>query len=279
MMSLSGTGTAASAPVAVLTPASLSFTAAAGTTSAAQTVTLSNTGSVPLTITGITAPSSPLMGLFNETSNCGASLAAGASCAISVTFAPVTTGSATGNILVTDNATGSPQTVSLTGTGTTTPDFVVASSTPAQSISLGESAQFSVIVSAQNGATIPAVTLTATGLPPGATATFSQSTVTPGSTSATSTLTIKTSTTAAALAGSAWPLAAPTLALAGFFFVPAKRRRRWAALGVLMIAALTVLSGCGGGFTMSSPGKSYTVTITATLGAVQQSGTVQLTVQ
>ncbi len=129
VVSLSGTGTAAPLPVASLAPSSLSFSATVGTTSAAQTVTLSNSGSVPLNITGISALSSPLMGLFNETNTCGASLAAGASCAISVTFAPATTGSVTGNILVADNATGSPQMMSLSGTGTAAP-LPVASLSP-----------------------------------------------------------------------------------------------------------------------------------------------------
>ncbi len=282
-ISLSGTGTAAPLPVASLSPSSLSFSATAGTTSAAQMVTLNNTSSVPLTITGITALSSPLMGQFTETSNCGASLAAGAGCVISVTFAPATTGSFTGNVLITDDSADSPQIINLTGTGITTPDFVVASTTPPQSVAPGGSAQFSLTVTATNGATIPAVTLTATGLPPGATAAFSQSTVTPGSTSATSTLTIKTASAAVASSSSPWPSAIPALALIGWFFIPGKRRRRLSTLGVLFLASLgslTFLGGCGAyfaGYSTVAP-KSYTVTITATIGEVQQTATVQLTV-
>jgi lipopolysaccharide export LptBFGC system permease protein LptF len=93
-------------------------------------------------------------------------------------------------------------------------------------------------------------------------------------------LTIQTSALTAANSGSSWPLAAPALALIGLFFVPGKRRRRWLALGVLLIGslgALTALSGCGGGFSL--PAHSYTVTVTGTSGADIQTTTVQLTVE
>jgi hypothetical protein len=85
--------------------------------------------------------------------------------------------------------------------------------------------------------------------------------------------------------GSGWPLAAPTLALLGLFYVPGKRRRRWITLGVLLFAsvtALTALSGCGGGFGLGSHeggSTSYTITVTGTSGETQQTTTVQLTVQ
>jgi hypothetical protein len=53
------------------------------------------------------------------TSNtCGASLAAGATCKISVAFAPTAVGTVTGTLSVTDSGAGSPQKVALTGTGT-----------------------------------------------------------------------------------------------------------------------------------------------------------------
>src|SRR5262249_4093603 len=71
-------------PSATLAPASLSFGGQpVGTASATQTVTLSNAGNGPLTISGITAS-----GDFSQTSNCGGSLAAGASCSINVAFTP-----------------------------------------------------------------------------------------------------------------------------------------------------------------------------------------------
>ena len=267
-------------PAASLTPASMTFTATTdGTTSAPQIGTLTNNGSAPLTVLNILiGGSSP--NDYSQTNNCGTLLAVGASCTISVTFTPANPGSYPATLTVSDNDPASPQTISLTGSGSSMPDFLVASSTPPQIILPGGSAEFSLTVTAQDGATIPAVTLTATGLPPGATAAFSQSTVTPGNTSATSTLTIHTSATVASSTSSAWPLATPVLALVGLLFIPAKRRKRWASLAAMMVislSALTALSGCGA--PALPPVKSYNVTITATIGTVQQTCTVKLEVQ
>lgn len=116
---LSGTGTA-TAPVASFSPTSLTFASqAVGATSAAQTVTLNNTGNATLTLTSI-ALTGTNPGDFAQANNCGSSLAAGASCALSVTFKPTASGSRNAAVTVTDNAAGSPQNVSLTGTGAAT---------------------------------------------------------------------------------------------------------------------------------------------------------------
>ena len=109
---LSGTGTAAE-----LTPTSLSFgSVKVGTTSAAKILTLKNVGTTAITITSITIAGTAA-GDFAQTNGCGSSLAASASCTISVTFKPTTTGTRSATLKVTDNAAGSPQTVSLSGTG------------------------------------------------------------------------------------------------------------------------------------------------------------------
>src|SRR5439155_19846098 len=85
-----------------------------GTTSATQTVTLTNTGGAALRISSITATRD-----FTQTNNCGSAVASGAHCAINVTFTPAAAGTRTGTLSITDNATGSPQSVSLTGVGNT----------------------------------------------------------------------------------------------------------------------------------------------------------------
>jgi hypothetical protein len=109
-VSLSGSGTA---PAAGLSPLSLTFAGQlVGTTSAAQTVTLSNTGSAALNISKIATA-----GDYTQTNNCGASLGAGTSCTINISFKPTNTGTRTGTLSVTDNASGSPQKAALTGTG------------------------------------------------------------------------------------------------------------------------------------------------------------------
>lgn len=86
-----------------------------GTTSSPQTTTLQNTGTAPITL-GTISTSGTNAGDFGATTNCGTSLAVGASCNINVTFSPTAVGaeSATLNI---PNSTASNLTVSLGGTG------------------------------------------------------------------------------------------------------------------------------------------------------------------
>jgi hypothetical protein len=109
-VSLAGTG---SAPV-TLSVTSLSFsTTVAGNISAAKTVTLTNKQSMTLSNIGIAA-SAPFAVASNT---CGTSVAAGASCTVGVTFSPTAVGSATGTLTFNDSAIASPQTVSLSGTG------------------------------------------------------------------------------------------------------------------------------------------------------------------
>jgi len=112
--SLSGTGIAAGGTV-TLTPATANFgSEAEGSTSASKTFTLANGSSSTVTISSITLSSSS----FTGTTNCGTSLAVSASCTVTLEFRPRTTGTITGTLTVTDNASNSPQTASLTGTGT-----------------------------------------------------------------------------------------------------------------------------------------------------------------
>ncbi|GAA2648169.1 choice-of-anchor D domain-containing protein [Paractinoplanes durhamensis] len=101
-----------------ISPSALGFgTVATGTTSAAQTVTVTNSGSAAAPVAGIATT-----GDFAQTNTCGTSLAAGASCTVSVRFAPTVAGSRTGTLTVT--ASGITTTIALSGTGmgsTTTP--------------------------------------------------------------------------------------------------------------------------------------------------------------
>jgi hypothetical protein len=106
------------APVVALSNSNLSFgNQNLDSTSSPQNVTLSNEGSAPLNITSVTI-GAPNSGDFAQTNNCGTTLAGGDSCTISVTFTPTATGARTASVSIADNASGSPQTVSLTGTGT-----------------------------------------------------------------------------------------------------------------------------------------------------------------
>ncbi|HET9695211.1 MAG TPA: choice-of-anchor D domain-containing protein, partial [Terriglobales bacterium] len=94
-------------------PGTLTFAKqAVGTTSAAQPLTLTNTGSAALGISSINA-----VGEFGATHNCGMSLAVGASCTINVTFSPLLGGYRHGNVIINDDSAGAPHFIALTGLG------------------------------------------------------------------------------------------------------------------------------------------------------------------
>src|SRR5215211_3094476 len=113
---LSGTGTA---PAANVTPGSLDFgSQLVDTAGAAKSATLTNTGTAPLTVSSI-AISGADAADYAQTNTCPATLAAGSSCTISVTFTPTAAGPRTASVTITDDAAGSPRNVSLSGIGTT----------------------------------------------------------------------------------------------------------------------------------------------------------------
>ena len=104
-------------PVVSFSPASLAFgSQTTGSTSTALATLLSNTGNAALSLSSITlGGANP--GDFTQTNDCLSSIPASSNCSINVTFTPTAAGSRSASISVTDNAPGSPQTVSLTGTG------------------------------------------------------------------------------------------------------------------------------------------------------------------
>ncbi|MFL6353657.1 MAG: choice-of-anchor D domain-containing protein, partial [Bryobacteraceae bacterium] len=113
-ISLSGTGVG---PAVALNPSSLTFgNQNLSTTSADQTIVLSNPGSAALTLNSITLTGTNAAE-FNQTNTCGVSLGAGATCTISVTFTPSLVGARSAAITVTDSAAGSPHTAAVSGTG------------------------------------------------------------------------------------------------------------------------------------------------------------------
>jgi hypothetical protein len=115
---------AAAAPAVTFTPTSLTFAAQAiGSTSAAQTVTVANTGTAPLFINSAATRGTNALDFTEVNDGCsGLTLAAGTSCSVSINFSPTASGTRSGTLIVTDNAANSPQTVPITGTGSgTTP--------------------------------------------------------------------------------------------------------------------------------------------------------------
>jgi hypothetical protein len=117
IMLVGSTGGNSIASTPTVTPTSLSFgNIPVGTTSTALTVTLSNPIGAAATSVSIVASNS-----FSETNNCGSTLAAGASCTISVTFTAPSVGVVSGVLSITNSETSSPLTVPLSGTGTSAP--------------------------------------------------------------------------------------------------------------------------------------------------------------
>jgi len=113
----SSSSTPPSAPVATLSAASLTFgQQSMGTTSAPQSVTLANTGNATLNLAGIALVGSNAAD-FGQSNSCSTSVAAGANCPIKVTFTPTATGTRNASLQVSDNASGSPQIINLSGTG------------------------------------------------------------------------------------------------------------------------------------------------------------------
>jgi hypothetical protein len=147
VINLSGSGAGA---VAVLSPASLTFsTQPLGTSSAALTVTLTNTGNATLNVGNV-----QITGDFTQTNNCLATLASNSSCTLNVVFTPTVTGTRNGMLSVNDNAQGSPQTVTLSGAGSSA-SVPIATVTPTNSIFAGQQVATSSVAQT--------VTLTNTG--------------------------------------------------------------------------------------------------------------------
>ena len=107
-------------PAAQVSPAALTFASqVTGTTSAAQGVTVTNTGNAPLLVSGVSLGGSNATD-FAETTGC-ASVAPGTSCTISVIFTPALAGAKSATLTITHNAAGSPSVVSLSGTAVSPP--------------------------------------------------------------------------------------------------------------------------------------------------------------
>jgi hypothetical protein len=160
-ITLTGLGSAIS-----LTGSPLSFgNQLAKTTSAAKTVTVKNTGTSAITMGAITSTNTTDYTI--KTNTCpasGATLAGGASCAISVTFNPQSTGAKRGTLVIHDSDPSSPQLVGLSGTGTSNVALSPTSVTFNTQAVTTTSAATKITLTNNTGASItlgnPAVTVT-----------------------------------------------------------------------------------------------------------------------
>jgi hypothetical protein len=119
--SITGTGASGTAPAITLSATSLTFpNTIDGTSSVAQTITVKNSGTATANLTSIAlGGSNPSQ--FEKLTTCGTTLAASASCAVYISLKPNLAGALSSVLSITDNAAGSPQKVTLSGTGTAAP--------------------------------------------------------------------------------------------------------------------------------------------------------------
>jgi hypothetical protein len=298
IVALTGTGVT---PALMLSPTSINFPGQLVTAaSAAQNVTLTNNGGATLNIASITLTGAN-SGDFSQTNTCGASVAAAANCTISVTFKPTATGNRAASVSITDDASGSPQTIALTGTGT---DFALGAATggsTSATVTAGQTATYNLQVTPVSGFN-GTVALTCSGAPSLASCTTSPASVTSNGTVA-SAFSVSVTTTAPSMIVPRtklprWPpltglrllflllMALALLALSGRFRIAAKLPRPGLALAPALAFVLLILAwvggcGSGGGGGQHNPGTpkgTSTLTVTGTSGGVSHTLNLTLTV-
>ena len=288
-------GTTPPAPAVTLSPPSVTFPSQyVGTSGLPQSVTLTNSGTAGLTITNVTASPAD----FGTLNACGSTVAAGSSCAIGVFFDPTATGTRTGILTVTDDAGGSPQTVTLNGTGQ---DFsLTPSGSSSATVSPGQTASYTVSVAPAGGFS-QAVALSCAGAPAQSTCALSSASVTLNGSSATSvTVTVSTAGTSSNLAPALPPNATRLalwlvftglsgLVLLGSSASRSRKHRGWLFYGAVFLSLLslgTLGTACGGGSSNNNGGGggggtaagTYNLTITGsfTSGSTALTHTTQL---
>ncbi len=171
-----------------------------------------------------------------------------------------------------------------------TPDFTVASSTPAQNLVPGKTTSYTIALTPINPTFVYPVSLSVAGLPFGVTAAFAPASLPAGSAAATTTLTLSANAQAQLRRNNSpmgtIPLSAMALALLSLTF---SRRLRKAAqrfnaarkllLALLALTALAAVAGCGGSGFFSQARQTYTVTVTATSGPATHSTPLTLTLE
>jgi hypothetical protein len=284
IINLSGTGYVA--PSVSLSANSLSFPALmVSSTSAAQTLTVTNTGNGALDIASVT-PSGP----FAETNTCStAAVAVNGTCMISVTFTPTASGAATGALVLVDNAADSPQSVVLSGTGEDFSISAASGGTTSASVAPGQTATYNLSLTPLSGLA-GAVALTCAGAPSEAACSVNPMSASLNGANST-TVTVTVTTTASSVVGPRLqPPAGPWrgLWLVGLLtalgaWLMLRRRYRWQlawvpfTVGMLAVILCVVCGGGGGGGgsppNPGTPAGTYNLTVTGSI--TSGSSTVQ----
>jgi hypothetical protein len=277
-----------------------------GSTSATQSVTLKDSGNVPMTISSITLSSTAD---FSSTNDCPASLAAGANCAINVTFTPSVAGNRSATVNITDNSLGTTtQSVALTGVGTAVSLGGLDGGSTAASVPPGQTATFMLQAASSGGiAETVAVGVNCSSVPDASCSSNPNPVAVSGPTTGAFTVTVITTPYTAGSAPIAdgerrgprsllrrfsWRVDALVLTMLIAVLFAARRRGAIGIRSGALAAALALMivltcfgcggSGGGGGGTPAAQGTppgNYSVVVTATSNGVSQNLTLALTIQ
>ena len=271
-VTLSGTSVAppAPAPEVTLVPGTLTFpgTTTQGESSAPMSVGITNSGNVALTFTSAPVLSAANTGDFSITANtCTGSLAANASCSVTIVFLPQAAGVRTTTLAISDNATNSPQSVPISGSAALAATITSPGGASA-SVSAGQSALYAMQAAAGPGFN-GTLTFACSGLPLGTNCAATNVALTGGTTTNFS-FTVTTSGSAmlvprslpriSARPNTYFEFAMPLLALlicwlywsARKLSTRGMRGYAWQRAAGLACLALALL-GCGGGGGSSAP--------------------------
>lgn len=270
-------------------------------TGSPETIILKNKASSSRNIASITL-SGPQSGDFQQTNTCGTTLAAGADCAITVTFSPQGIGTRTAVLKITDSASNSPQIINLSGTGAAPPSIglgVPSGGSSSATVAAGQAASYALSIGGDGIS--GTATLTCSGAPTDAVCTVPASeNISAG---AVTSFKVSVSTTSRTTTGD---LRAPNFTpapwvwatlLMGWAVLPNRRiggsRGTQSLLHLpLLLVLILFLGSCGGGASSSTspppspspsssgtPAGTYMLKVTATSGSASQSMSLSLTVQ
>jgi hypothetical protein len=299
-------GMGITSPQASLSAAVLTFAnQGVGSTSAAQSVTLTNSGNSAMAISGITLSSATD---FSSTNNCPASLAAGANCAINVAFTPSVAGNRSATVNITDNSLGTTtQTVALTGVGTAVSLGGMDGGSTTASVPPGQTATFMLQAASSGGiAETVAVGVNCSSVPDATCNSNPNPVAVSGPTTGAFTVTVITTPYTAGSAPIAdgerrgpaglmrrfsFRIDALVFAMLLGMLLGARRSGargiRWGAMTALTIMIVVACFGCGGSGggggssppAQGTPPGNYSIAVTATSNGVSQNLTLSLTIQ
>jgi hypothetical protein len=278
-------GTGVVAPAVSLTPTKLTFASqGVGSTSAAQTVTLTNPSTLSLGITGISLNGTNAAD-FAQTNTCGSSVLTKNNCTISITFTPVAPGTRNATLSIADNALDTPQALAITGTGVSLALAVPSGGSNSATVTAGQTGSYSLAIG--GGGASGTASLTCTGAPTGANCSVPSTISVDASSATTFSVTVTTTSRSVSLLprsrGSpvTWAWCALFLGIIVCWQMCQKRHALLRLAWIIPLAAL--LCSCGGGGNSSNPNGTppgtYTLTVKATSGSMSQSVNLMLTVQ